>query len=103
MVYTEDYFQRPEYSIMPVNEFTQPRSRARMPGTAPDVVQLAFDAAHGANVPVGEAWNMPIGEAYIAQAMHLRRQGIMVDFMTESEREFQSALKAHLESKNGVK
>jgi hypothetical protein len=36
--------------------------------------------------------------------MHYKRQGIMVDFMNDEEREFQKALKEHLEKRgNGAK
>jgi hypothetical protein len=103
MVYIEDYLQRPEYNIMPIDEFRQPSRVSRTPSPAPDVVQLAFDAAHGANVSISEAWNMPVGEAYIAQAMYYKTQGLQVDFMTEDEREFQEELKKHLEARNGEK
>lgn len=104
LAYTEDYLQRPEYNIIPADAFRQPRSTAKTPASAPEVVQLAYDAAHGANVSIDDAWNMPIGEAYIAQAMYYKKQGLLVDFMTEDERKFQAELKKHLESKrNGVK
>jgi hypothetical protein len=106
LAYIGDYLQRPEYTIMPMDEFSRSRySRpTRNPSPPPEMIQLVFDAAHGANVSIPEAWNMPIGQAYIAQAMHLKNQGVLVDFMTEKEREFQAALKAHLETQgNGVK
>lgn len=97
--YVGDYLHRPEYTIMPLTEFNRQKSVTRGPSPAPDAVQVAFDAASGANVPIREAWEMPIGQAYIAQAMFLKRQGMLVDFMNESEREFQKAMKA----RNGAK
>ncbi len=96
LAYFGDYMHRPDYSIIPVNDMPQrgpiapPRKK---PTSAPDVIHLVFDAAHGANISVNEAWNIPIGQAYIAQAMHMRNQGVTVDFMDEGEREYQRQLK----------
>lgn len=98
--YIGDYINKPEYTIVPVNEFAAQRGHRKVT-PAPDVVQLVFDAAHGANCTVNQAWDMPIGQAYVAQAMHLR-QTMMVDFMDEKEREFQAAmLDAINQKKNG--
>lgn len=102
LAYVGDYLQRPEYNIISMDEFSRHKRKGKTPSPAPEAVQLAFDASNGANVSITEAWNMPIGEAYIAQAMHFRNQGSMVDFMNEKERDFQESLKAELEKrKNG--
>jgi hypothetical protein len=103
MLYLGDFTQRPEYNIIPFDEFSEPRRKSKPPTPAPGVIQLAYDAACGSHVSIAEAWNMPLGEAYIAQAMYYKQQGLQVDFMTESEREFQEALKAELEKRNGSK
>jgi hypothetical protein len=103
MIYLGDYTQRPEYNIIPFDEFSGPRRKSKPPTPPPDIIQLVYDAAHGANVSITDAWNMPLGEAYISQSMYYKQQGLQVDFMTESEREFQEALKAELEKRNGSK
>lgn len=99
LAFIDDYLQRPEYNIIQPDEFIRTKRALRTPANAPEPIQLSFDAAHGANISLPEAWNLPIGQAYIAQAMYLRKQGLMVDFMTEKEREFQKAI---LEHKNGA-
>jgi hypothetical protein len=102
LAYVDNYLQRPEYSILQPDEFVRPKRPLRIPANAPEPIELAFDAAHGANIPLAEAWNLPIGQAYIAQAMQFRRAGLMVDFMTEKEREFQRAIKEHMnKERNG--
>lgn len=104
LAYVDNYLQKPEYNIIQPDEFNRSKRPLRTPANAPEPIQLAFDAAHGANISLVDAWNLPIGQAYIAQAMYMRKQGLMVDFMTESEREFQSAILEHMkEKKNGDK
>ena len=85
-----DYLNKPDYNIVSLESPTgKPLPRVTPP---PAPVLAAFEAAQGARISVKEAWEMPIGEAYIAQSMHLRLQGAMVDFMTEDERLFQREL-----------
>jgi hypothetical protein len=103
--YISNYLQKPEYTIIPAEEFPVMTGRAP-PSThrnpPPEVVSLVFDAAKGANISITEAWNLPIGQAYIAQAMRLCEIGAKVDFMNEDEREIQAQLKMHLAT-NGAK
>jgi hypothetical protein len=107
LAYVSNYLQKPEYVIIPINPF--PRSTGRAPppkaNPPPEVISLVFDAAKGANISVNEAWNMPIGQAYIAQAMRLIEIGASIDFMDDKEREFQTMLKAKLsaQASNGEK
>jgi hypothetical protein len=102
LAYVGTYLQRPEYNIIQPDEFNRGRRPARIPANAPEPVQLAFDAAHGANISLADAWNLPIGQAYIAQAMQMRRQGLMVDFMNEKERDFQESILEHMrKNRNG--
>lgn len=104
LLYVDNYLQRPEYNIIQADEFNRSKRPLRVPANAPEPIQLAFDAAHGANISLADAWNLPIGQAYIAQAMHMRRQGLMVDFMNEKERDFQDSILEHLRKKrNGEK
>jgi len=102
MNYLTDYIHTPDYSVIPFDNFHRSPRPFHPPNPPPGVVQLVFDAAHGANVPIQDAWNMPIGQAYIAQAMYYKHQGVMIDFMDDSEREFQAALKEHLAKGNGA-
>ena len=93
------YLQKPDYTVIPFDEFGKqppPRMMHKTPNPPPDIISLVFDAARGANVGLDEAWNMPIGQAYVAQAMYYHHQGLLVDFMNEDEREFQEKLRASL-------
>lgn len=101
LLYLGDYIQKPDYSVIPPDEFRKSKRTTHLPSPAPEVVQLAFEAAHGANISIHDAWNMPIGQAYIAQAMYLKQHGIAVDFMNEEERQFQASILEH--SGNGQK
>lgn len=98
MVYLGDYINKPEYGIIPFDEFSRGSKPVHLPTPPPETVQLAFDVAAGAHVPIQDAWNMPLGQAYVAQAMHYREKGLKVDFMNESEREFQDSLRKYLET-----
>lgn len=98
--YVGDYLQKPEFTIIPIHEFGSQDRIPKNPSPPPESIQLVFDAAKGANVSLNEAWNMPIGQAYIAQAMYFKQQGTLVDFLTDKEREYQAGLKASF-STNG--
>jgi hypothetical protein len=88
--YVGDYLYKPEYGIIPFDADTdRPQKPRRLPTPPPDIIMLAFDAAHGARISVPQAFEMPIGEAHIAQSMFLRMQGLQLDFMDEEERKFQ--------------
>jgi hypothetical protein len=101
MTYITDYIHKPDYGIIPFDQFSQGRA-FHPPSPPPEVIQLVFDAAAGANVTINDAWNMPIGQAYVAQAMYYQHHGLMVDFMNDDEREFQAKLKAYMmEQRNG--
>lgn len=91
--YVDDYLSRPEYTVIPWDaKHTGP---APVPVTPPPhIVATAFNVAHGARIPVMEAWDMPIGEAYICESMYLRAQGVQLDFFGDEERKFQAAMKA---------
>lgn len=106
LAYISNYLQKPDYSVVPVDPFPRHISRAPPPqvNPPPEVISLVFDAAKGANISMTEAWNMPIGQAYVAQAMRLCEIGARVDFMNEKERQFQETLKAELSMQtNGKK
>jgi hypothetical protein len=96
--YISNYLQKPEYSIIPADPFPRYTGRAPPPqaNPPPEIISLVFDACKGANCSVEEAWNMPIGQAYVAQAMRLIEIGAHIDFMDEKEREFQAQVKAQL-------
>lgn len=100
ILYTNDYIHRPDYDIMPINVMSRGAPAGRPPEPPPDVIQLVYDASHGANVSIDVAWNMPIGQAYVAQAMHYQKSGLLVDFMTDDEREFQRRLKEYEQNRN---
>lgn len=91
MEYVGDYLSKPEYCIVPldIKETTPPRRLTHPPA----VICTAYNAAYGASIPVREAWDMPIGEAYISEAMHLREQGSQLDFLDDEEKEFQRQMK----------
>lgn len=91
MEYVGDYLSRPEYSVVPWDiTNSKPPIHLTHP---PAIVCVAYNAARGAGIPVKEAWNMPIGEAYISEAMFLREQGSQLDFMDDEEKEFQRQMK----------
>lgn len=98
LAYISNYLQKPEYAIVPYDQFKkQPGSAAAVKTQGPpEVISLVYDASKGANISVNDAWNMPIGQAYIAQAFRLIELGANLDFMDEKEREFQATLKEHL-------
>lgn len=81
--YVGDYLSKPEYDIIP-----QGGSSSRSANPPPAIIALVYEAAQGANCKVAEAWDMPIGEAYVAQSMFYRRVGLLVDFMDEDLRKF---------------
>lgn len=91
--YVEDFLSKPEYTVVPWD--TKTSGPAPVPLTPPPhIVATAFNVAHGARVSIQEAWDMPIGEAYIAEAMYMRAQGAQLDFMNDEERKFQEEMKA---------
>jgi hypothetical protein len=96
------YLQKPDYTIIPSDLFPKQRNTPPPPRSnpPPEIVSLVFDAAKGANCSVAEAWDMPIGQAYIAQAIRMGEVGANLDFMDEDEREFQASVAAKL-SANG--
>jgi hypothetical protein len=89
--YVGDYASRPEYIFIPLDIFSEKAPLRLTP--PPEVVITAFNASHGARITIEQAWNMPIGEAYIAEAMYFRMQGSQLDFMDEDERQFQAEMK----------
>jgi len=93
--YIGDYSSNIEYNIIPFDtgQGDKPPPRIVPP---PGVVVTAFNAAQGARVSIEDAWNMPIGEANIAQAMHYQIQGSRVSFFDDDEREFQRQMKESL-------
>jgi hypothetical protein len=99
LLYTGDYLHKPDYSIIPLYGGGRGDKPFHPPSPPPELIQLVYDAANGANVPIDVAWNMPIGQAYISQAMNFKKQGLLVDFMNDTEREFQEALRAHIEER----
>lgn len=93
MNYVHDYFYKPEYTIKDPDP--NPPSYPGLPlSDAPPAVTTAFNAARGAGVPVSQAWNMPIGEAYIAEAMYFKQAGNTLDFMSDEDREMQEDMLA---------
>jgi len=89
--YLGDYATRPEYTFIPFDMKEEKAPRHLTP--PPAVVSTAFHAAHGARITIGEAWNMPIGEAYAAEAIYFQIQGSQIDFMDEEERQFQEDMR----------
>lgn len=93
MMYVGDYLNRPEYTVQEAN-LSQPRYVGLPLTPAPSVVLIAYRAARGANMPVSVIWDMPIGEAYISEAMFLELNGERLDFLDEEGRQFQADMKA---------
>ena len=89
--YVGDYINRPEYNIIPLDIRSRtPPVRLTHP---PAAVCTAYNAAMGARISIMEAWNMPIGEAYISEAMYFRSQGSQLDFLDDAEKKFQQEMK----------
>lgn len=91
MDYVGDYLSKPEYTIVPldIKETRAPVHLTHPPGA----VCTAYNAAYGARISIMEAWEMPIGEAYISEAMYLRAQGSQLDFLDDEEKEFQRQMR----------
>jgi len=94
LAYVGDYLQRPEFSIIPPKEGGGSRGQR---GRPPEVLRVVADIIAWAHWPEAFVWEMPIGAAYWYQAMSYQDKGADVDFMTESEREYQRQLKERLE------
>lgn len=91
MDYVGDYLSKPEYTIVPI-DIKESRVPPRITHP-PAVVCTAYNAAYGAKISIMEAWEMPIGEAYISEAMYLRAQGSQLDFLNDEEKAFQLQMK----------
>lgn len=93
LTYVQDYLSKPEYSIVPYDT----RGGGPPPPLItppPHIVATAFHASHGARISVGEAWEMPIGEAYISEAMFFRMiKDAQVDFFDDEEKKFQEDMR----------
>lgn len=97
MVYVGDYLSKPEYVIVPWDTGGS-KGFPRLPPTPPpNLISTVFNAAHGARVSIKEAWEMPIGEAYIAEAMYFQMvKDNQLDFMDDETREFQARMKEQI-------
>jgi hypothetical protein len=92
--YIGDYSSKPEYNVVPF-DLKMPSGPPPAPLTPPPhIIATAYNVAQGARVSIREAWDMPIGEAYISEAMYFRIQGAQLDFLSDEERKFQEQLKA---------
>lgn len=91
--YTNDYLSRPEFSIVPW-KIDEPQYVGLPVTDAPPIFITAFNACAVTHLTINEIWNLPIGEVYVAEAMHLRMQGNRLNFMDEAERKFQEEMKA---------
>lgn len=91
--YAGDYLSKPEYAIHP-----RPRPEGAPPPpqrtSAPFILRLVADIVGWAHCPIGDAWNLPVGQAHWWQSMAHRAHGEDVDFMDEEEREFQAQMEA---------
>lgn len=92
MVYVGDYLNRPDYTIQPLDP-RAPQYVGMPIGQAPAPVITAYRACQGARLPISQIWDMPIGEAYISEAMFFHNQGERVDFMDDNARKFQEDMK----------
>lgn len=89
--YFGDYISKPEYTIVTVE--TAPG----MPlGTIPETFLLVSDVIAFLHCDEYDAWDMPLGRAYWYQMGYYRSQKEQVNFMDESERQFQDELRKKL-------
>lgn len=88
MEYVGDYLSRPDYTIQQT-DFKGPQYVGMPTTPAPSVVVVAYRAARGAGISVAEAWDMPIGEAYVSEAMFMELNGERLDYLDEEGRKFQ--------------
>lgn len=91
--YIRDYYYKPEYEFVvppPVPGAHPHKSVSHAPG----VICTAFRAAHGSRIPIDRAWNMPIGQAFISEAMYFMHKGETLDFLTDDDLKFQAEMKA---------
>lgn len=98
MEYVGDYLSRPEYTIIPW-KVDEPRYVGLPVTDAPNIIVTAFNACASTRLPINEIWDLPIGEAYVAEAMYLRMQGNRLNFTDEDERQFQAEMKAAQQAK----
>ena len=92
MDYIRDYYHRPEYTIRDPDP-SMPAYTGLPLSHAPPVVSTVYHAAWGANIPISSAWNMPIGEAYISEAMYFKYAGNQLDFLSDEDRKMQQEMK----------
>lgn len=89
--YIKDYHHKPEYTVVDPDPYAPP---APPYPQEPSSISTAFRAAWASGVPLARAWNMPIGEAFVAEAMYFKSKGHQLDFMSPEDREMQEEMKA---------
>lgn len=93
--YFGDYISRPEYNLWhPEPNYNGP-SIAPPPrlGPVPEVFVIIADVIGFLHCSPEEAWNMPVGQAYWWQLAAFRKGGDSINFLDESEREFQEKMR----------
>jgi hypothetical protein len=99
LIYFGDYISRPEYSLWyPDPSYSGPQI-APPPrlGPIPESFSMVADMIGFLHCSVEEAWNMPIGQAYWWQMAAFKHAGENINFLDESEREFQAQMRVKQE------
>lgn len=92
--YAGDYLKEPVFSIVrPTSSNNRPTRSSVIPSLHPAPMELEIvTSLMSLGIGWEEAWNLPIGQAQWLRPMSMRRDGKLIDFADQDEREFQSQL-----------
>lgn len=93
--YFGDYISKPEFNLWHPDLSYHGPSIAPPPrlGPVPEVFSILSDVISFLHCSPTDAWNTPVGQAYWWQMAALRQAGENINFMDESEREFQAKMR----------
>lgn len=89
--YFGDYIEKPDWYFIPSGKSSTPSRRGTPP---PEPLAVGFDAAESMRITFPQAMELPIAQAYIAQAMNFRNKGANMDFAIDDEVEEKRKLDA---------
>lgn len=90
--YIEDFLCKPDYSIVEPAYHGQSAPQTRR-GQAPEELIVASEVIGWSSWSERYVWELPVGAAYWYQAMARKSRGLDIDFVDDSEREFQKQMK----------
>ncbi len=96
LLYTGNYLQEPEYTVIPPKTRGTDGSRGR----APDELEQAAQLINWSKWTERTVWELPLGRANWYRVMAQRDAGLDVDFANEHDRQFRADMKAFDLKKN---